>query len=77
MTPDKGWIYYKHVDLSVNWWIIIADVWTHSDGTHSLQSRSCNATFLQLYSDKETQSNQDIDELEYIFGQTIPLSTQG
>ncbi len=41
------------------------------------RARSCNATFLQIYSDKETQSNQDIDELEYIFGQTIPLSKQG
>ncbi len=62
------WIWVLLVDWSVvDYYNVIVDVWTHSDGTHSLQSKSCNATFLQLYSDKETQSNQDIDELDYIF----------
>ncbi len=47
----------------VNWWtgamwiivMFISAVWTHSDGTHSLQSIhwwASDATFLQICSDK-------------------------
>ncbi len=30
---------------------------SHSDGTHSLQSKWCNAKFLQICSDEETNSS--------------------
>ncbi len=46
-------------------WIFVmfsSAVWTHFDGTHSLQMihlvrKSCNATFLQICSDEETNSS--------------------
>ncbi len=50
-------------------WIIVmflSAVWTHSDGTHSLQSIWCNATFLQICSIEETHPHLERPEDEYV-----------
>ncbi len=67
-------------------WITCGLLWcfclgSHSDGTHSLQSKWCNVVFLQICSTDETNSSTswmawrwvNVKQENFIFRLTIPL----